>query len=311
MSASGRDPAYARLNEKATTSLVGEAFVEALAVRPLYASIQGSSSVTATATVINQSLRVTSAAGGTALSLVFNQTMSLNGLLSSWNYTIIPSSGATPLAIRGIAPITSTLRGGTAAKVLNPTTVQLDGTFTAQNLGNYLSFTSAFNTVSYVPIIGILSSSVVSVGLPLIATDPANVNLGDPSKGSIPWTETRVYGVTIQTSKQTNGYDYLVITAGLQNALGQPFSPSTRFTAIATRPSILGVNLLEEGQILVTFSEDMRLDTNLTNPNNYSIGGPSVVTITNIEAQSPTQVTLYTSGLGTGDYVIAVGTVNV
>jgi hypothetical protein len=225
--------------------------------------------------------------------------MSINGLLEPWNFTILPSPGATPLAILGIAPITYILRGGTSAKILSPTTVQLDATFTTQNLGNYLSFTSAFNTVSYVPIVAILSSSVVSVGVPLIVTDPLN--------GSIPWTETRVLGVTLQTSKQTNGHSYFVATSGLQNALGQPFNPSVSFVAIATRPSIVGVTLLDEGQILVTFSEDMRLDEDLTDPSHYSIGGPTNVTIINIEAQSPTQITLYTSGLGAGSYILAVG----
>lgn len=242
---------------------------------------------------------------GTTLAVNFSTGLRVFGIGDSTRFSFGATPGAIPFTILGVTPVTSVVSSGASATVVytggtSSTSIAFTGTsFTMSNEGDYINLSSRTNMVSYLRIVSVVSSTEVVVDQPLVADDPQN--------GSIPWTHTGpVSGVIITTTKQTNGGTYTYSISGLQNSLGQPFSTSGSFVATATLPQVTSVELLSEGQLLVTFSETMLDDSFLTNPAEYSITGPSTVRVERVTTPAPNQVALFTIGMGDGSYTLTV-----
>ncbi len=239
------------------------------------------------------------------ISAFFNTGMRVDGAVEPSNYLIIPQAGAFAFTILGISPIVLTLATGSHATVVNTGsltsfTIQFgDGTFSAGNVGDYVSLASMANTISYLRVVSVISSNRIIVDRPLVADDPQN--------GHIPWGHTGpLVGVSITTTKQTNNGHYSYVFQGLTTSAGIAFETSGSFIAVATQPTVTNVTPLDEGQILVTFSETMLDDGYLTDPSEYSITGPTTVQIKSIQTPAPNQVALFTTGMGNGSYMLTV-----
>jgi hypothetical protein len=246
--------------------------------------------------------------GGTTLTIGFPFGLRVTGTTNPDNFRFapVPGGGGFPFSILSLSPVTSPIASGAQARVVSSgsetggTIVQFtDGTFTIANVGDYITLGSRANMVSYLRILQVLGSNEVVLDKPLIVSDPQN--------GAIPWTHTSaVTGVVITTTKQTGGAKYNIDITGLIASNGSPFSISDSFTANATKPQVTSVELLEEGQLLVTFSDNMLDDEFLTEPGEYSVTGPTTVRVESVQTPTPNQVLLMTSGMGSGSYTLTV-----
>ena len=151
------------------------------------------------------------------------------------------------------------------------------------------------------------------VFLPIVAADSTTFTLdalvptADPTGGIIPWEVTLgVTGVTLTINKPVNGDDYTLEVSGLSEPDGTPFAATDTFTAAVSQPQVTSATQLDEGQIVVTFSEAMRNDSDLTDPSQYTFTGPSTVRVKRVYALSETQVMLTTVGLEDGAYTLTV-----
>lgn len=81
-------------------------------------------------------------------------------------------------------------------------------------------------------------------------------------------------------------------------------------TAVIERPRVLSATFVpENGTVFVKFDQQMRVeDETLTNPGDYTITGPTTVTIKRVFSYNDTTVALVTAGLGAGDYTLTVST---
>lgn len=245
---------------------------------------------------------------GVQLTIGFPLGIRITGALdpNHYNFPPEPGDGGFPFSILSIAPVVNNVASGSQARVISSgsltggTVVQFaDGTFTINNVGDYISLNSNANHVSYLRVLQVLSANEVVLDKPLIVNDPQN--------GFIPWSHTSpVMGVIITTTKQTNDAKYNVKIAGLTTTQGQPFTINDSFTATAAQPQVTNVDFLPEGQVVITFSDPMLDDGFLTDPDEYSITGPTKVRIEYVQTPAPNQVMLTTSGMGAGSYLLTV-----
>ena len=241
----------------------------------------------------------------TLLTVTFSIGLRIDHALEPGHYVFAPEPGAFPFDILGVVPVTTQLSSGSRASVLitggaaSFTISFADGTFSFSNIGDYLFLSSEFNTAQYLRIVSVPDSNIVVVDKPLLAFDPAN--------GSIPWRlTTPLTGVLITTTKQTNNATYDYNFSGLLTVLGEPYTSSGNFVAQAFKPQVRFVEQLEEGQLLVTFSENMLDDGFLTSPSEYSVTGPTTVRVEGVQTPTPNQVVLLTTGMGVGSYTLTV-----
>jgi hypothetical protein len=223
----------------------------------------------------------------------------VDGTTTTTNFSFQPLGSGFSFSVLGVQPTINSIASGFEARVTGPNTIQFgDGTFSPSNVGDYLALSSRSNNISYLRITEVGGSTVV-VDQTLIQVDPEN--------GHIPWSHTSaVVGFQITTTKQTNGAKYSVNISGLTTSSGLPFSVSDSFTAIASQPSVTNVELLPEGQVVITFSDAMLDDAFLTSSTEYSITGPSTVRVDAVQTAGPNQVVLLTTGLGSGSYSVTV-----
>lgn len=132
-----------------------------------------------------------------------------------------------------------------------------------------------------------------------------------------PGLEWRVTsGITkflLETSKPTGDKTYRLWANDLVDKNDHTFSATGYLTVgmdDVQRPRMIGVTLLaNEGIVLVEYDQPMQADDEtLFNPDDYSITGPTTVTIKQVFAYSPTTVALRTAGLGAGSYTLTVST---
>jgi hypothetical protein len=258
--------------------------------------------VTQTVTIM-ENLQAGSA--GTAVTINFGTGLRIDRLLDPTNYSFEPMGTAFPFTILGIRPVATAITSGNGATVVNTggfssfTLHFSDGTFTGANLNEYLSLSSTVNDISYLRIVQILNPNQVLVDKPLISIDPQN--------GSIPWAlSSAPTSVVVITTKQTNIQTYNVQMAGLQMASGAPFSFAGSFVASALQPRLQTVTALDDGQILITYSEPMLDDEFLTSPAEYAITGPTPVNISSVRTVTSNQIVLQTVGMGSGSYNLTV-----
>ena len=115
-----------------------------------------------------------------------------------------------------------------------------------------------------------------------------------------------IEGVELEINKPTNGEPYTLLVTGLEATGGGRYEDEAEFTAVSAQPQVTEVEQLSEGQVLVTFSDSMRIDGPLLDPGEYEITGPSDVLVKTVATVAPTQVVLTTVGLTDGSYSLAV-----
>lgn len=115
-----------------------------------------------------------------------------------------------------------------------------------------------------------------------------------------------IEGVALTINKPTNGEQYTLLVSGLEATGGGAYDDSATFTAVSAQPQVTEVEQLAEGQILISFSEPMRIDGALLDPEEYTVTGPSAVQVKTVQTASPTQVVLTTVGLTDGAYSLTV-----
>ncbi len=246
---------------------------------------------------------------GTTLTVDFSPSLRIEGVVVPSHYSItpIPGSSSFPVSIVNITPVLPLIRSGALARVVqdlaqpqsqSSTLVQLEEAFNSNHLGNYLFLSSPANKEDFLRITRIEDTNLVRVDRPLFLNDPAN--------GSIPWTEKgAVTGVVFTITKPTNG-NYLFSAQGLQTANGDPYSFSSPFTASAARPRLVSIRVLNDGGILLTFSDPMLEDRALTDPAEYRVLGPTNVTIQSVSSPAANQVVLHVGGMGSGAYQVRI-----
>ncbi len=274
---------------------------EALAIR-YHAELPLSTTITIAENFFAGSGSVIS--GGTTLTVNFPTGLRVEGTTDPSHF-MFTASGAFLFTILGITPVTPVVNAGFGASIVStggPASTLINipgGGFSINNEGDYINLSSRANMVSYLRIVSVLSSTEIEVDKPLVADDPQN--------GNIPWNHTAaVSSVLITTTKQTNNANYSYNFQGLVSSNGMPFSTSGNFTATATKPQVVSVEFLDEGQLLVTFSDPMLDDGFLTSPAEYSVTGPTTVRVESVTTPSPTQVALSTVGMGSGSYTLTV-----
>jgi len=166
-------------------------------------------------------------------------------------------------------------------------------------VGDFISLQSAANNIPFAQVVQVYSDGSVELDRDLMVLDPQN--------GAIPWIHTRgLEGVFLTTSKPTGGKDYTLEVEGLYDSSGAVYEDSQTYTAVADRPQVTQAEQLEDGQIIVTFSDDMRIDSVLLDSGEYGITGPSTVLVKTVQTVSSTEVMLTTAGIGSGSYELTV-----
>ena len=138
----------------------------------------------------------------------------------------------------------------------------------------------------------------VAGGVPIAATVVA-----DASSAPL---ESSIAVILIEVNKPTNGAQYLLEVRGLVDVNGMRYGATETFTASSTLPTVSQAVQLDEGQVLVTFSETMRIDSVLLSPLEYVITGPTAVLIKTVQTAAPNQVLLGTVGMAAGAYTLEV-----
>lgn len=92
---------------------------------------------------------------------------------------------------------------------------------------------------------------------------------------------------------------------GLNESIG--LSETLEVRAAYALPRLVGVTLDSEGVLTVTYGEPVQADLiDLNNPTDYTISGPTTVTVQRVYSISNRQVALMTQGLAAGQYTLTI-----
>lgn len=110
----------------------------------------------------------------------------------------------------------------------------------------------------------------------IVPSEPGAVPVGVKRIISIDYEtidEYEIRGVVLETNKPTNGKQYTATVGPFLTFSETPelFIASTAYTAVSSKPQVVSVDNLDSGQILITFSDDMRIDQALLDPREYAI----------------------------------------
>lgn len=248
------------------------------------------------------------ASNGTTLEVTFDAPVLPPGVTVPSSYVLRAGSDAVPVSAQRATLVAPEIQSGVLGTVLPDPVLQvgpLSPWFLPENYGvipilpgQYISIQSVWNYTFFArvldnPLYGLL------LDRPLL--------LGDPANGSIVWVHNaEIAGAILEINKPTNGKSYMLEVRGLQDASGNPYNATQSFPAVSAAPQVLSAEQLDEGQILITFSDTMRVDSALIGPGEYSITGPTPVLVKTVQTVTPTQVLITTVGLGDGSYQLAV-----
>lgn len=176
-----------------------------------------------------------------------------------------------------------------------------------------------FGTFALSPICSILTYNTFQITISpgtFTATAGQRVAVLARVTPKVQWRHTTaVKGLLLKTSKLTLEESYLFEAYSLLTKEGDPFSFRTFFEVnpplgSENRPKVTGVTFEPtEGTVFVDFDQPMLVDDdNLSNVLDYTITGPTAVTVKRVINDAPTRVALHTSGFGAGDYTLAVST---
>jgi len=173
------------------------------------------------------------------------------------------------------------------------------GAVPVPSVGEFLSIVSDWNNVQFAKVLQTFPDGSVEIDKELLALDPLN--------GDISWSHTKgLDGVILETSKPTSGTNY-ALAINLYEKSGEPYIESgIAYVAVAPKPRVLGAEQLDEGQIIITFSDPMRQDEILLDPTEYTITGPSTVLVKTVQVATLSQVMITTVGMGAGSYTLTV-----
>lgn len=264
---------------------------------------------------------------GNTVSIDFPEEMRLDGITDPRHYKFTAPTNATTVIIESVTPNLTTKQTGTQGQVIAPpgamvskTFDTLTGVLTPDHIGDYLFIVDADSPDqrSFGPSdayrIESISGSQVTVDRPLLAADASNgvyvpgvgFTLGT---GQLTWTHTSaVKSLLIKTTEFTRNLSYRVDVKNLKRKVRpELFSAQGNFVATAQRPKVSSAQfLVNDGTIIVTFDEGMRVDAALLDPAEYSVTGPTPVTIKEVRSLNSTTVAIHTNGFGSGSYVVTV-----
>ena len=127
--------------------------------------------------------------------------------------------------------------------------------------------------------------------------------------GSVDWEQrSGVQEVLLQTSKLTGQARYFTQVQGLKLKDSTAFtSERVRFTAQGVpKPRLVSASV-QDRVITLRYSEAMQLDdAHLNAPTDYTVTGPTAVRVLTAQSQGSQEVSLFTRGLGDGDYTLEV-----
>lgn len=244
---------------------------------------------------------------GYHIGVEFSEPMSRDGVADPTRYRVTSLGAGVSAAVEQVVPVSGLVATGMAATLDDTTlltyTMTLDGaSLTSASVGQYITITgpaSSWNVGQTVKIVEVLDPTTVLVDLPLLS--------GDPQNGSIEWRhETAVLRVLLRTNKITNGQQYLIEVDGTKTVNGQSYQQSFIHIGSASKPRIDNVSFLENGAVLVTFAEPMRIDDGYTDVADYSITGPTTPVIHSVIPVSDRVVRLSTTGLEQGSYTLSI-----
>lgn len=117
----------------------------------------------------------------------------------------------------------------------------------------------------------------------------------------------------VETSKLTANKSYRIGAVGMLTTSGSRIDiEGYVFLSldVVQQAQVVETTLLgDEGTVLVQYDQPMQTDAdNLFNVADYSITGPSTVEIIRVASYDPTTVSLFTTGLSSGDYTLTVST---
>lgn len=227
----------------------------------------------------------------------FPGAMGLQGLLDLESYNIVPLRGAFPVAIEAVMPLTTTVQTGTGTVDRSTPTgsiVVLTSYSSPPVVGDYFVLGS-----------GEIARITHAFGPPLISMRVA-LDRSLAPYASLDWSEVVFTGVELTVSRGQDDGSYRLDAWSLETAAGDPADFSQEYMAVVPKPRLSSVEFLDEGQVVLTFSEDMRPDPALTSPLEYSFTGPSTVDVQRVETLGPRQIALHTYGMQAGDYTLEV-----
>lgn len=265
---------------------------------------------------------------GTTIRVTFPEKLNIDDASDDVNhYSVIAfEAEAYPITIKSIDLIVDTILTGTGGQVVEtqPGTFHsrvfdtVTGSFTPSDVGRYIFITGSPGTsFAFDPN---RSYRIVDVDGSKVTLDQ-NLPLNDPSNGTyvpgfgfisgtgqLQWKYTEgAKGALLHTSESTNGKVYLGLVTRLTTSDGRLFSGQRTFTAIASKPQVAGVQFFpEDGTLLVSFSEPMRMDEALLSVEEYSFTGPTPVVIRSVRALDDLTVALETAGFAAGSYTLIV-----
>lgn len=263
---------------------------------------------------------------GTTLVVGFPEEMSLDDVVDLENYRFSAlDAGAFPFTPVAAVPVQDTHQSGTQGQVvgLGSSSFQFDtvtGNFTPLNVGDYLYITGSpnptkfsFNASEAYRIIS-FSGSTITVDRPLPLHDSSNGTFVPgvgytAGTGQLHWThKSGAKGVTLKTTEATRLKNYRGFVSGVKRKLsGLIFSGAADFEANGRRPRVSSVQFVpEDGSVIVSFDETMRIDPELVSTAEYTISGPSTVNIIDVRAIDSQTVVLKTAGFGAGIYTLTV-----
>jgi len=282
---------------------------------------------------------------GTQLEVTFGSPLGFQGSTIPSNYQVTPDEpGAVPVGVQSVTPLYTEYQSGVGfvghsddgamqgsatfraeADYLTPgfqarvamrgsatlgtslTYVQTattrrftpTGVYAPIPIGDYITLLSAANNVQFSRVLDVHPDGTLILDRDLFVLDPDN--------GAIAWTHTSALeGVELEINKPTNGEQYTATVHGLRDTAGAPYQDTQDFTAVSAKPQVVEAVQLQEGQIVITFSDTMRIDFALLSPNEYEVAGPSTVLVKTVQTISPQQVMLTTVGMALGAYQVTV-----
>lgn len=165
------------------------------------------------------------------------------------------------------------------------------------SIGDFVSLSSPYDSIQFLRVVAVMPDGALLL----------DREFPFPEDSPLTWVHTSaLQGVEIDTNKPTNGKGYTLTVSGLQTTSGSPYSDAQSFTATSPKPQVVSAEQLDAGQVLVTFSDTMRIDQALLSPNEYEITGPSQVLIKTVQTSTANQVLLTTVGMGSGSYNLEV-----
>jgi len=245
----------------------------------------------------------------TTVQVSLSEELRIDDITDVARFLFMGIDGGVPLWVSNATPGFTTKQTGTAGATGTPDAnplfshvLTLDGSFSTDNIGDYITFTGptrSWNQGVVTRIVGVISTHTVQVDASIFRDDPRN--------GSLAWTHTSaVQTLTLTVNKATNGKTYGLVVGPFLSKTNGPVTLAGSFVASVPLPQLASATFFPDGFVLVAFGEAMRSDGDLTSAAEYAITGPSTVEVASAAPIDETSVLLRTTGLAVGSYTLTV-----